>query len=563
MTATRSARLRDAAVLVGLLALAAALRLPGLAARGTFDSDQGTDALVVRNLVRDGVVPLLGPQTSIGDFHHGALYYYLIAPAGIPSGGDDPIALVALIAILGVAAVGVTWWLARAIAGPGAALVAGLVLAVSASAVDGSTFLWNPNPIPFFAAVALATAWLGASSGRTRWWLVAGAAQAIVGQLHVLGILGLVPLGALWLWAVRRSPGRRRALIGACVGVMGIVALGYVPLLVYELGNDFPETRGALAWLAGTGRPAEGGPGFLDRLLFVPLRILSFPLSGLVTRAPVAAVLSVTTWVAIVAIGALRARGEQRLALAWLGGWAALGAILLAIVVPSLGTVNPLPADHYHAFLWPAIAVAAGVATAILWRDPASAEPADAEAADAQPADAQPGNAPDGRRRVAGRAAGSAGGRVGGPAARSLGGRVAGRAILVGVVAATVAWNLGSQPPAAAADGGWSAAEAAARRVATATDGRSPALLGVPHFKGTGAMAYPLAVIGAPAVEPGRASDVVVLCDAVFEEVVGLSCGGAAEAARLADAGITPGPLLDRFLAAPDRWVSVYGIAGR
>ena len=70
----------------------------------------------------------------------------------MPSGGDNPVHLVALIAILGVAAVAVTWWLGRAIAGPIAGLVAGLVLALSATAVEGSTFIWNPNPIPFFAA---------------------------------------------------------------------------------------------------------------------------------------------------------------------------------------------------------------------------------------------------------------------------------------------------------------------------------------------------------------------------------------------------------------------------
>ena len=45
---------------------------------GTWDADQGHDMLVLRAFVRDGVVPLLGPPTSIGDFHHGAA---LLPPA--------------------------------------------------------------------------------------------------------------------------------------------------------------------------------------------------------------------------------------------------------------------------------------------------------------------------------------------------------------------------------------------------------------------------------------------------------------------------------------------------
>ena len=73
--------------------------------------------LVLRAFVRDGTIPLLGPPTSIGDFHHGALYYYLLAPV-VAVFGADPFWVVAAIAAANVAAVAVTWWLARSIAGP-------------------------------------------------------------------------------------------------------------------------------------------------------------------------------------------------------------------------------------------------------------------------------------------------------------------------------------------------------------------------------------------------------------------------------------------------------------
>src|SRR6187551_1939122 len=104
---------RDLLVLLGLLALAALLRLPSLANRGTWDGDQGHDMLVLRTFVRDGTVPLLGPPTSIGDVHHGAWYYYLLSPAAALTGGDSPLAVRVVIALCGIAAVGVTWWLAR------------------------------------------------------------------------------------------------------------------------------------------------------------------------------------------------------------------------------------------------------------------------------------------------------------------------------------------------------------------------------------------------------------------------------------------------------------------
>jgi 4-amino-4-deoxy-L-arabinose transferase-like glycosyltransferase len=515
---TRSIDIAALPALLALLALATALRLPDLATRGTFDGDQGTDALVVRTMIRDGVLPLLGPQTSIGAFHHGALYYYLLAPAGIPSGGNDPIALVALIATLGIAAVGVTWWLARSIAGPGAGLVAGLLVALSATAVEGSTFVWNPNPIPFFAAVALAAAWRARTSGEVRWWLLAGASQAMVQQLHVLGVLGLLPLAALWLDELRRSRDARRRLAVAGVAALGIIAVGYVPLLVYELGHDFSETRGALAWLTGAGSGASDGPGLLLRLVFVPLRVLAWPLVGPIVEAVAVSVAAVAAWSAAVVLAALRARGEERTALVWLGGSVALASILLAVGVRSLAVVTPLPSDHYHAFLWPAIAVAAGVAGQVLWR----------------------------RRQASSRAA-----------------AVAIRAAVAAGIAALAIWNLGTQPPAVSPDGGWPAAEDAARRVLIETGDRPTSVIGVPAYKSTSALTYPLTVLGRAPVEPTEATRVAVLCDALFEEVVGLACRGPAEEARLAQVGITPGPVVARFEAAPGRWISIYQVAAR
>ena len=80
--------------------MAAILRLVNLSTRGTWDADQGHDMLVLRDLVQRGQVPLLGPPTSIGDFHHGVLYYFLLAPAAALSGAD-PTGVTLAIALAG------------------------------------------------------------------------------------------------------------------------------------------------------------------------------------------------------------------------------------------------------------------------------------------------------------------------------------------------------------------------------------------------------------------------------------------------------------------------------
>jgi 4-amino-4-deoxy-L-arabinose transferase-like glycosyltransferase len=271
---------REALALAAILVAAALLRLPGLADRGQFDADQGHDMRTLAAFTREGVVPLLGPKTSVGEFHHGAFYYFLLAPAAAVS-NDDPVVVTAWLAILGIGAVALTWWLARSMAGPLAGLLAALILAVSPAAIDESTFIWNPNPIPFFAALSLAAAWRGHEGGRARWWAVAlGAAGAVV-QLHVLGLVFFVPILVLCLLELRRN----RAVWRGLVGGLAIVALLFAPLAIHELTSGFLETQRVLDYLRA-GDVQDASP--IGALAITLLRIVGWPIVGLVTDVPAA-----------------------------------------------------------------------------------------------------------------------------------------------------------------------------------------------------------------------------------------------------------------------------------
>ena len=250
---------RELVGLLVILAVAAALRFIALPTRGQWDADQGHDMLVLFNFVHFGEWPLLGPPTSIGDVHHGALYYYLLAPAAWLSNAD-PVAVTAMIALCGVAAVAVTWWLARSIGGPIAGLVAGVLMAVSAAAVEESTFIWNPNLIALSSSIALAGAWRAWSSEEARplAWVVAFGGAIVTMHCHVLGSILLPAIVAPWILDVRgrAGPERRRLLVAGAVGAM-LLLLSYVPLLIHELDTNFFETRAALAFIAGGGESAS------------------------------------------------------------------------------------------------------------------------------------------------------------------------------------------------------------------------------------------------------------------------------------------------------------------
>ncbi|HUG30664.1 MAG TPA: phospholipid carrier-dependent glycosyltransferase [Candidatus Limnocylindria bacterium] len=520
---------------LAITAAAALLRLPGIDARGRFDADQGHDMLTLVAFTRDGVVPLLGPRTSVGDFHHGAFYYFLLAPAAALSNGD-PVAVTVFLAILGIAAVALTWWLARAIAGPLAGALAGILLAVSPSAIEQSTFIWNPNPIGFFAVLALAAAWRarmasvatlagggshdrGAARRIRGWWALAIGAAGAVTQLHVLGVVFLVAVLALCVLEARRD----RRVIGGLVGGFAALVLLFAPLLAHELQTGFLETQRVLAYIGGD-EGTGGGP--ISALAFTLLRVVGWPLIGLVTDVPALTAVMLAVTVGLAVIGLLRARGDEAAGLRWMLGILAWSTVALAFAAPSLQrVVAGLPNDHYHAFLDPVVVIlvavpAAGLFTTAVERWRMSRHPAVA---------------------------------------------LAGVAVAAGMVLlVTVA--LARKPPHVDPDGGWPAMRDAGTRVVQHAGPALILLLGLPDFKSADAVAFPIERAGGTVVdEPTPIADIgaiVVACDRLFAAAIGAPCGGPAEDAlvqsRFGASGAPQPGLVDRFDASPRTSISIY-----
>ena len=514
---------------------------------------------VLVDFVHGGVVPLLGPKTSVGDFHHGAFYYFLLAPAAALSNGD-PVMVTAFLALLGIGAVALTWWLARAIAGPGAGTwagaIAGLLLAVSPAAIDESTFIWNPNLIALSSAIALAGAWRAWTTGRPRWWLLAGigffavlslaaawrartpgttrrsawwaialGAAGAVTQLHVLGVVFLIAVVALVLLELRRDRGVAAGLVGG----FGIIVVLFLPLLVHELQTGFQETRLVLDYVRGGDEPLAGGP--VSALGFTLLRITGWPLMGLVTDVPSLAAVLLAVVVGVSAFGIMRARGDERRGLAWLVGILAWSTVALAFAAPSLQRVVPgLPNDHYHAFVDPVVVIIVAVPLAGLL----------------------------GASLRAWRATRRPGPALGGLA-------------VAGGLAALVAVAVVRMPLARDPDRGWPAMRAAGERIAPGAAGRGLYVVGLPTFKLPDAATFPIAraggqLVAAFAIGAGAANagtEIVVVCDRLFEPVIGAACGGPAEDAMIgrivesAGGGLVIGAV-DRFDASPRTAISVY-----
>jgi hypothetical protein len=347
--------------------------------------------------------------------------------------------------------------------------------------------------------------------------VLAAIGTAVTMQCHVLGVTLLPVVGALLVAdARRRPPGpERRAVWWAGVAGLGIIALSFLPLVVHELSNDFSEVQAALDYLRGGGAPVANGP--LVNFLVIAARVLSWPITGLLTDAGWVALVAVVVVIALAIwtgrVGTLRERQAAR----WLGLGLLWTAFALTFLSPSLATIVPdLPNDHYHAFADPMVFTLLGMGAGALWRLAPT-----------------PRSAP------------------------------VGPVIAVVGVVLLLGWNMTHQPPAIHPDGGFPAADVAAERIIDAAKGDPITLVSLPGFKSTEAYGYPLIRAGADVRtatggDPDAVFDgtLVVICDSRFEVAIGAPCGGSAEA-TVAPADRFGQPV-DRFVAAPGRTISIY-----
>ena len=149
-------------------------------------------------------------------------------------------------ALMGVAAVALTYDLTRRVFGRPAGFVAGLVLALTPISVAISR---HNNPDALLVLCCVAALWCvvrGLADGRTRWMVLAGVAIGLGFETKMAAALIIVPgLAAAWLWA---GPGggftRVRQLLAGGLA-MAVVSLAW-PVLVWL------TPAGSRPWVSGT-----------------------------------------------------------------------------------------------------------------------------------------------------------------------------------------------------------------------------------------------------------------------------------------------------------------------
>lgn len=231
-------------LLIGILILAAYLRIYRIEDYMTFLGDEGRDVLVAKGILA-GDFTLLGPRASAGDFFLGPIYYYMIAP-WLWLFGYDPVGPAVMVALLGVATVFLTYYVGKKWFSEKAGLMAAALYTVSPIVINYSHSSWNPDVLPFFALLTMYVLYEAVQAKKaTKYFLFVGLLLGISLQLHYLALfLGVIVAVYTFLASWYRAKKLQVVILARhyLEMLLGFI-VGLSPFLLFEIRHGFPNIR--------------------------------------------------------------------------------------------------------------------------------------------------------------------------------------------------------------------------------------------------------------------------------------------------------------------------------
>ena len=240
------------------------LRLYNIESSLAFLGDQGRDASIVRRLITDGDIILVGPTTSVGKIQLGPLYYYFMAP-WLWFFNFDPIGPAIGVALVGTITIPLLFFVTRSMFGTTASLITTSLYTFGAVIIFHTRSSWNPNPMPIVIILMLWAFYQAYQNKRYRYITLAWVAYAIALQLHYM-VLVLAPFFAIMhlliIYSIQennepntpspssrfqglRSPQAVQIYQSIAMGIAAFIIFA-IPLIVFDFRHNYLNLNGFL-----------------------------------------------------------------------------------------------------------------------------------------------------------------------------------------------------------------------------------------------------------------------------------------------------------------------------
>lgn len=224
-----------------ILFFACLIRLiPGLGNHFYFTIDQGRDAVTVRDILH-GHFTLLGPQTSVEHIFHGGLWYYMLVPFYLISGGS-PFGGVLLMILISITTLALSFRIGKSFAAGFPTL---LLLTIFIPFYETSRYSFNPFFLPLCAMVLV----LGLSKVKKNKSLMLYIAACAVGLTFHADLMVFVPFAVFFSVVSSFFLFKKKTTFEDIFLSYVIVFLFVIPHLISEFLTGFSQWKALLHFL--------------------------------------------------------------------------------------------------------------------------------------------------------------------------------------------------------------------------------------------------------------------------------------------------------------------------
>lgn len=239
-----------------------------------FTYDQARDDLIVKRILVDHKLTLLGPQSSMRGVYLPPFYYYTLVPI-LWLSKLNPISVDIYTALIGVLTVILVWYFCKEVFGKIPALITSVLYATSPLIVELSHRAWNPNTQPFFILLTLFFWYRLWITKKEKYLLLSSFSFGYAVNLHY----GALCLILIWLffffWFLIKS--KKKGIVFLSFFVLILFAL---PLLFFDLRHNFMLSKNIYQYFFADQQVSLSPPKFFEPMVASVFELFVALLSG-------------------------------------------------------------------------------------------------------------------------------------------------------------------------------------------------------------------------------------------------------------------------------------------
>src|SRR3989344_131316 len=235
--------------IVFLILLSSFLRFYRLDELMPFIGDQGLFYLPARDILIEGVIPLVGPETSHIWIHHGAHWTYVLAVI-LWFFNFNPVPPAYFIAGLGVATVWLLYKTVAEIFSKRIALITAFFYATSPLVVLNARMPYHTSPIPFLTILLILAIcrWL---NGNVYYFPLITFLVGVLYNHEITTFVLFIPIIVILFYGFIKKKPWTKKLIDKKIIFYSLVSLlvPMTPFILYDLNNGYKQTFGFIVWV--------------------------------------------------------------------------------------------------------------------------------------------------------------------------------------------------------------------------------------------------------------------------------------------------------------------------